>query len=59
MDVTLNLTQVAVPGAADTRGMALGTLAGEGARVATDSLRHVVPSDDKARVSVAAFGSSI
>jgi hypothetical protein len=60
MDVTLNgMENIAVAGATDTRGTALGTLAGQGARVASDSLKHVVPSEETARVSVAAFGSSI
>lgn len=43
----------------DTRGISLGKLAGNAARAAAESLRHVQPSEDTGRVTVAAFGSSI
>jgi hypothetical protein len=49
----------AVAGVADTRSTTLDRLAGEGARTAAESLRHVLPADETARVAVAAFGSSI
>lgn len=48
-----------VPGVADTRGISLDRLAGEGARTAVESLRRVVPTDEEGRVPVCAFGSSI
>ena len=43
---------------ADTRGITLDQLAGEGGRGAAEGLRHVIPSNE-GRVPVAAFGSSI
>lgn len=44
---------------ADTRTLSLGQLASQGAAAAAKPLRHVLPSDGKGRIAVAAFGSSI
>lgn len=55
----IEATVVVVAGVADTRSTSLDRLASEGAEIATESLRHVLPSDDSGRVTVAAFGSSI
>lgn len=50
---------VVVTGVTDTRSTSLDRLASEGAEIATEGLRHVLPADDSGRVTVAAFGSSI
>jgi hypothetical protein len=60
MDVTLKPTDAPViAGVADTRSTTLDRLAGQEAGTAAQSLRHVLPADETARVAVAAFGSSI
>lgn len=51
--------ELVVAGVPDTRSTSLDRLASEGAEIAAESLRHVLPRNDRGRVSVAAFGSSI
>ena len=60
MKAPLGTAEVAVlAGVVDTRSTPLDRLAGEGARVAKESLRHVLPGDEAGHVTVATFGSSI
>jgi FXSXX-COOH protein len=59
INITSAVTGTATIGVADTRGISLGKLAGEGAHIAAESLQHVLPVDPDGRVPVAAFGSSI
>jgi FXSXX-COOH protein len=55
----IETAEVVVAGVADTRATSLDRLAGERAKIAAESLRHVLPADSSGRVAVAAFGASI
>ena len=60
MNAPLEAAEVmVVAGVVDTRSTPLDRLASEGAEVAAESLRHVLPADASGRVTVARFGSSI
>lgn len=60
MNNTLNVLEtVAVAGVTDSRHVSLIRLASERIHTAAADLRLVLPAGDAARVSVAAFNSSI
>jgi FXSXX-COOH protein len=59
MDTSGTPATPAISGVTDTRSLTLAQLAGDGGRIAAESLRRILPAGEEASLPMCGFQSSI